>query len=791
MAQPSPRKSRRGLMGCLLLFVLFLLGVVLAVVGTAYWSSQRVKTAVNAKPLVNISSPATSSRVEQNVPLVVNARAEHSSYILRVELYADGALVAVQQSTLSNGSNPLMFMQSWTPTTLGRHVLLARAYARNGQSADSGVVYVDVVPLLTPSIRTNVDAIPRPAGGPSPSLNDVADAAGTTADRLREANPPLSGLDSTSPITPGTPIDIPRSPEPPPPSPAPGGPPAPLPDAPTAPTDLVVTADCVNAQLTWSDSPDEEQYIVYRLAPGDSTLNPIATLPADTTLYSDALATLGVYRYQVAAQRGGLEGLSGMAETSTPGTCVPPAIASRLVVSILSVDTTETWSRGLYCWDKIDTSEWDRVPAGSDALMPLAADPRRYDFTTLPGGLRFTFDHAETNPVVIGMDCWGRSDTTASQLNPRFTTNHPPEEWDGTTREFTAPTGSFKVRYCISRDLTGCDISLLPGTEPVPGSGSLLPWWGEIHLPPFGPLLTLPKPTNLRIRGGVEACDELPTDMERGACVLAIFFGGADTVYWDWNGGALYDESTITGYHLAVHNGDTMLYERDVAPGTHKFTLARTGDLPCGAHITYSVQTVAGTSRSGYGTPIAYDTRPCTDEVELTITYGNFVLGPSAGRSSVVDNEVSTDQQLELYGDLGVTGPIEDGWIWATPPFWSIFGSGIRTCPESAVCVSAGTYNFADQRLRRRSVPFDLGSYHNNSLTLNLHSGQTLTLDVMIFDSDNVFLLPNSDDWCVTHREVTHTMDEWSSLNEAITLTDDHGEGSCAIQVQIQGRPVP
>lgn len=253
---------------------------------------------------------------------------------------------------------------------------MTRAYAGNGKTADSSIVYVDVVELLTASVSINVDSIERRAGAPSPSLNDLSQASRIPVDRLREANPPLRGLDATRPITPGTPIEIPRSPAPPPArppvppgappappggAPPPGAPPAPpggapppvpLPDAPAAPTDLVATTNCANAELFWRDAPNEEQYYVYRIAPGDARLNRIATLPANTLFYLDTLPAPGTYRYQIASVRGGREGLSGMSETRTPDGCAPrvppPPSTTRLVVAIQSIQTMAPFNRGVY-----------------------------------------------------------------------------------------------------------------------------------------------------------------------------------------------------------------------------------------------------------------------------------------------------------------------------------------------------------------------------------------------------------------------------------------------------------
>lgn len=792
----TPRKGCAWLMGCFLLLLL-LVGV-LAGVAFFLLRSETISAAVSVGPVVNILTPANGQRAERNVPLLVQARAEYSSRISRVELYADGALVAVQASTLPEGSNPLVFMQQWTPTTLGRHVLMARAYTREGKFADSSIVYVDVVELLTPSVSVNVDEIPRREGSPPPSLTDIANASGIPLDRLREANPTI---DPTRPITPGTPVEIPRSPATP--TPPSGGTPtptpSPMPGAPAAPTGLLATADCTSITLNWSDAPNEEQYRVYRIAPGDARLNLIATLAANTITYRDTLPAPGTYRYQVASVRGGLEGLSGMAEARTPDGCPAPGAPPstlRLVIAIQAVETTEVFERGVYCYYQINTLPWDRVPA-TDALTPVAGNPRRYDLTRLPGGGRFILDHIEANPVVIGLDCWGRTATESRQLHPRFSTNHPRAEWDGTVRDLRAPNNSFTVKYCISTSLEGCrggvrPVSLPPGVDVVP------------------PLLditrSLPAPRNLRIERTLDVCAELP-ESERAACALAgLFSGGFPTLRWDWSGAPFYSEERIRGYHVVVRANDALLWERDIRPGTRKMTFARTTDLPCGSHIAYEVMAVDASGRqSEPSDPLEFETLACPRAMELTITYRDLSVGPSARRDGVVDDGdiciLCTDRRLELFGGFGVNSPVLDGWGWlgtitsVRNPFnpFEVAGHVLENiigtvgtvfggCPPWTSCFGAGTYPFQDQFLIRRGDIFARRS--NNTLTMNLHEGQTLTLAAAIFDFD---LLNAPDAWCLTQVEVDRRMEEWVGTH-TFTLTDDRGEASCRIQVEVQGR---
>lgn len=770
----TPRKGCAWLMGCLLL--LFLLVMVLAGVAFFLLRSETISAAVSVGPIVNILSPANGDRASVNVPLLVQARAEHSTKIARIELYADGALVAVQASTLPGGSNPLLLMQYWTPGTTGRHVLVARAYTRDNKFADSSIVYVDVVEVAEPSVSVNVDAL-RGEAAASPSLNDLARISGIPVERLREANPALRDLDPTRPITPGTPIEIPRSPAPSP-TPTPSGgtlppPPLPLPGAPAAPTGLIATADCTSATLNWSDASNEEQYRVYRIAPGDARLNLIATLAANTTTYRDTLPAPGTYRYQIASVRGGLEGLSGMAEARSPDGCPAPGAPPstlRLVLAIQSIETTEVFERGVYCYYQINTLPWDRVP-GTEALTPVASNPRRYDLTRLPGGGRFILDHIEANPLVIGLECWGRTATESRQLHPRFSTNHPRAEWDGTVRDLRAPNNSFTVKYCISTNLEGCRggvrlVPLPPGVDVIP------------------PLLditrSLPAPRNLRIERTLDVCAELPDDSARGACLLGgLLVGGFPTLQWDWNGAPFYSEERLRGYRVIVRANDALLWERDVRPGTRKMTFARTTDLPCGSRVSYEVVAVDASGRpSAPSEPIGFETRPCPREVELTVTFQDLTVSPPAGRDGVVDIGGEcflpgcVDRTLELNGELGTHS---DGLILVRalrfPP-----------CLLAALCVDAGTYDLGRHPFVRRG---DIWPRPGGILNLNVHEGQTLTLRAALQEVD---LFRGASAWCVKQLEIEHSrMEDWLTRT-SYTLTDDRGEAACRIQVWVEGR---
>ncbi|MCX7840546.1 MAG: Ig-like domain-containing protein, partial [Anaerolineae bacterium] len=205
MAQPQSSSGGWRTCGCVAIAVVMI--ALLIAAGGAIWYFFLRTPEIAQGPVVRISSPTTGSTAELNAPLQVNATAEDTAGVMRIELYADGALVAVQETTLAQGSNPLVFMQNWTPLTKDTHILLARAYNRTGKFADSNVVRLDVVEPLTQTRRVNLDEIPRGPNVPLPSLNQVSQLSGVPVERLREANPGLRNTDPNVPLPGGTNLD--------------------------------------------------------------------------------------------------------------------------------------------------------------------------------------------------------------------------------------------------------------------------------------------------------------------------------------------------------------------------------------------------------------------------------------------------------------------------------------------------------------------------------------------------------------------------------------------------------
>ena len=146
-------KNNRGL-GCLMTGALVLIGLCAVAVGFSWW---RLSTR-EPRILVEISNPQETviANINEPLPLVVSAEADEP--IARLEVYADGALIAASNG---DGQNVLLLSQTWTPLTDGRHVLVARAFLTPEQFADSQIKYVDSLDLSLLPIQVNIDDIPR------------------------------------------------------------------------------------------------------------------------------------------------------------------------------------------------------------------------------------------------------------------------------------------------------------------------------------------------------------------------------------------------------------------------------------------------------------------------------------------------------------------------------------------------------------------------------------------------------------------------------------------------------
>lgn len=782
---------RLGLIGCLGALLVLLVGSALT-----YLFLRQPDVALG--PIVSFSYPPTNSASELNRPIQVVAFAYDTDGVMRIELYANGALAAVQSSTFPQGSNPLLFSQNWTPLTTGPFILFLRAYNRNGTFADSPVVRLEVVDLLTPTYRVALDAIPRGPNVPLPSLNQVSELSGVSIERLREANPQFNSVDPNTPLPSGTILDVPRSPASPPESGAlswlgrgsPGDrtsrippadpPPPPLLDAPRPPTGLTGTGDCNSVQLSWVSSLDEEYYVVYRLDPGTTRLNPIATLPASTVTYRDELPGLGTFHYFVAAVRRTLEGVSAIFSYTTPAVCVPPPPPGtrNLLLNFFSIEPGNPYE-SVYCYLSINGNPPERVPAMPDEMAPSPDDPQLFQFSQLPDhGLVSLPSYPESALVTVSANCQGRRVDGMSDDLGAVSASHPQADWTGAERVATAR--SFRLRYRIGSDTPEARQAApfrrleWPGLEPFP-----LPREKRPQAVQFIP--TIPEPTNLRYDpNGREACDQISHVGERLACIAT----GKPTITWEWHG----DESSLGAFWVDI---DLVPTAMRVEPA-HRAVLVPSNDLwhlnrtVCGRRQSFHVKAspvdpVNTDARVGEG---FIEMPPCPSAALVRVVFSSLdVAGSAAEDHHIKDNDTCfgscPDRTIEIYGSWQITtGDSEtasDGHAWPC-------------CTNVRDNMSTG-YPFWRYAWGQNVEISESLHSTGGSLQVMVPNGSSLWVRINLLDAYYGFNF-NTDPYCVANIEIpARTALEWQSYSERYSHSDDFGEAFCRITFSVNGVP--
>jgi hypothetical protein len=145
--------------------------------------SIRLPTGQPSKPVVEIVSPLNGSEVGLGEELVVLISAEDEVGISRVELEANGQMVAVKRSDRAEGEPTLRATLPWTPTVPGSQTLLVYAYNVEGVVSDGVGVRVVVVasaPTSTTFQSTPGDATPGAAvASPTVGAATLAPATAT------------------------------------------------------------------------------------------------------------------------------------------------------------------------------------------------------------------------------------------------------------------------------------------------------------------------------------------------------------------------------------------------------------------------------------------------------------------------------------------------------------------------------------------------------------------------------------------------------------------------------------
>lgn len=185
--QPPPPANGKSWWPMAIGLLVVLGGLLLVLVFLAVWYFNNQVPATVNPPAVTIITPATGAQMEVGAPLTVQATAVDNKGVLRMELWADGALVAQENSPAAEGRSPFLVNFVWTPQAPGPHTLDVRAYNVDNLSSAPVAVTVTVNPTLaaaatptvlpvanvTPAVQPATDTPLPPTATPIPALPTV------------------------------------------------------------------------------------------------------------------------------------------------------------------------------------------------------------------------------------------------------------------------------------------------------------------------------------------------------------------------------------------------------------------------------------------------------------------------------------------------------------------------------------------------------------------------------------------------------------------------------------------
>lgn len=147
---------------------------------------QAVPTATVAPrgfPTVVIISPKNNEIFEQGRPITVSSRSFDPQGIARVDLVANGKVVATQLNPQPEPNQALLVSQFWLPNILGNQVIQVVAYNTAGVAVKSDFAFVQVV-TLTPTVMPEPTLTSTPLPTPTPA-QPLVTVTGVSALRVR------------------------------------------------------------------------------------------------------------------------------------------------------------------------------------------------------------------------------------------------------------------------------------------------------------------------------------------------------------------------------------------------------------------------------------------------------------------------------------------------------------------------------------------------------------------------------------------------------------------------------
>jgi LysM repeat protein len=174
------KRSRGILLGILALVVICL---VLALLGYLVYSLQR-RQAMEGRPLVLIHTPFNREQIPLGDGVLAHVSARAQGGVARVELWADGVLVAAQDAP-AEGPVPLLALSAgWQPQTLGPHTLVVRAVSAAGVEGQATVVIesVEAAAQEAPAVGAHI-------AQEGETLESIAAEVGASVEEVAALNP--------------------------------------------------------------------------------------------------------------------------------------------------------------------------------------------------------------------------------------------------------------------------------------------------------------------------------------------------------------------------------------------------------------------------------------------------------------------------------------------------------------------------------------------------------------------------------------------------------------------------
>ncbi len=173
--------------------------------------------AFGKKPVVFIKSPPSGTSVPVNSDVLVDVTATDDDGVLRVELAANGVVVATEQAPTLQGLPTFAPTLKWKPTSAGTYTLEARAINRNNVTSDPAKLTITAqggaaettTPAATTAAAANtLTAVPVASSAPPLATSTLVAAANTA---VPTAIPPTATPTNTSVPPTNTPTNTPTS----------------------------------------------------------------------------------------------------------------------------------------------------------------------------------------------------------------------------------------------------------------------------------------------------------------------------------------------------------------------------------------------------------------------------------------------------------------------------------------------------------------------------------------------------------------------------------------------------